>query len=59
MNANLDYALASARATELHRHFHEASRPTHGSLGERIRRRREAARRARARRSAQPRLRAA
>ncbi len=59
MNSNLDYALASARSSELVRHVHEAQRPSHDSLAERIRRRREAARRARARRSSQPRLRAA
>lgn len=59
MNANIDYALASARASELKRHAHEAQDSSHGSLADRLRRRREAARRARARHSSPPRLKAA
>ncbi len=59
MYANIDYALANARVSELHEHVHGAEGSSHGSLADRIRRRREAARRARARRSTPPRLRAA
>ena len=59
MNSNLDYALANARAAELQHHIYEARDGRPASLSDRIRRRREAARRARARRSSRPRLRAA
>ncbi len=59
MFTNLDYTLESARSAEFTRHVHEARRPSHDSLADRVRRRREAARRARARHSSRPRLRAA
>ena len=59
MFTNLDYTLTSARSAELTRQVHEARRPSHDSLAERVRRRREAARRARVRRGSRPRLRAA
>ena len=60
MNSNLDYALAGARVSELQRHGHDGhDARAIGSLSNRIRRRREAARRARARRSSPKRLRAA
>ncbi len=59
MPMNLDYALATARAAELQNHVHEARGASHGSLADRLRRRREAARRARARHASRPRLKAA
>ncbi len=59
MFANIDYALANARVTELHDHVHGAHAGRHGSLADRMRRRRDAARRARSRRAPHPRLRAA
>ncbi len=59
MNANIDYALANARVSELQHQVDRGRGSEHGSLADRIRRRREAARRARSRRSTPPRLRAA
>ena len=60
MNSNLTFALANARSAELHRLVHEAPDRSHGSLADRLRRRRDGVRRARARRRhANRRLRAA
>lgn len=59
MFANIDYALATARVSDMQRDHRFGSDSTRESLGERLRRRRAAARRARDRRSSRPRLRAA